>query len=464
VRLVALLLIGLLSGATAHGAEPTVAEPFSVKDIAVDVLARDATQAREAGIRAAQQRAWRRLWARLTGQPESSAPSVGEGGLNAMVAGINVESERFSSRRYIARLTVDFDPAPVRAMIGQMGIGPEGRKSHPILLLPALKDGGGWLGIDPRNPWFRAWTGFADVRSSIDYVQVTGTPSDSIFLNAKRGVDADPGLMRLALLRYGAQDFAVAEARLERTYPGGPVKGVFRILHGLDAAPIATVTLTAESPARVPAMLSEAVTRLDAAMNDALKAGKLKASPVVKAEDMLAPAPEPSEQVFTVQSLRGIDVLVDTPDAQSWSAMEQLLRRAPAITGLTITGLSLGGVSQVRLGYGATMDWLHYDLDALGLKLAQLDDGRWLLRYKRPDDPAVPRPVLVEGEGEEGVVTQSPGGQSPASQTPANQAPAGQAPAGQTNGGQTNGGQTPGAGPESLLPPGFGQQPRNPQE
>lgn len=465
VRLSALFLLGLLSGVPAHAAEPAVADPYSVKGVAVDVLARDATEAREAGIRTAQRRAWQKLWARLTGKPESSAPSVGDGGLNAMVAGVNVESERFSSKRYIARLTVDFDPAPVRATIGQMGIGPEGRKSHPILVLPVLKDGGAWSGVDPRSPWFRAWTGFADVRSSIEYVQVSGTPSDSIFLNAKRGVDADAGLMRLALLRHGAQDFVVAEARLDRTYPGGPVKGVFSIRHGLKGEPLGTVALTAASPDKVPAMLSEAVAKLDDAMNAALRAGRLKSSPVVSADEMIAPASEPREQTLALQSVRGIDVFVETPDAQSWSAMEQVLRRAPSVTGLTITGLSLGGTSQVRLGYGSTLDWLAYDLDRLGMRLAQMGDGRWLLRPRRPGDPAVPRPELVEGEGEEGVITQTPGapGQGTGQVQPAPAQPAQPAAPASPNGQNGQNGQNGGA-PASLLPPGFGQRPNSSQE
>ncbi|MCH8685300.1 hypothetical protein [Pedomonas mirosovicensis] len=445
MRLVPLLLFGLLSGATVQAAEPTIADPFSVKEIAVDVVASNATQAREAGIRTAQRRAWRQLWARLTGQAESSAPSLGDGSLDRLVAAVDVISERFSSKRYIARLTVDFDPIPVRATIGEMGIGPQGHKSHPILLLPALKDGGAWLGIDPRNPWFRAWTAFGDVRSAIDYVRVTGTPADAVFLNAKRGVDPSKDLMRLALLRYGAQDFAVAEARLDRSAPGGPVKGTFRILHGLDNEVIGTVELTAERPADVPAMLAEAVTKLDAAMNKALEAGKLKASEMVSAADMVAPNAE-EEQTFAMQSAGSIEVLVDTPDAASWSTLEQQLRRAPSLTGLTITGLSLGGVSQVRLGYGSSMEWLHYDLDQLGLRLGLLSDGRWMLRPRQPGETPLPRPVIEETVGEEGIITQEPGapGQTPQTQ-PQGQTPQGPAPA-------------------PLLPPGFGQQPQNPPQ
>ena len=461
MRLVPLLLIGLLSSGTVRAADPVSADPFSVKGIAVDVVAGDANRARDAGFRLAQRKAWRQLWTRLTGQPESSAPNLGDGGMNGLVAGINVESENFSSRRYIARLSVDFEPTQIRSYIGKLGLGPQGRKSHPILLLPVLKDGGAWTGVDPRSPWFRAWTSFADVRSAIDYVRVTGTPSDGVLLSAPRATEQSAEMMRLALLRYGALDYAVAEAQLNRTYPGGPVEGTFRILHGLERRVLGEVTLKTASPAGIPGMLSEAVGKLDAAMNKALEAGKLKASEAISVEMMAEAGPVESEQTFGVQSFRGIDVLVETPNAQTWSALEAQLRRVPSVAGLTLTGLSLGGTSQVRMDYNSSVDWLHYDLDQIGLRLAPTGDGRLVLRARRAGDPPVQMPAIIEGVAEEGVVTGAPSGvpqsQAPTQQTPTPQVPASQVPAAQ------NQAQPPqGQAPNSLLPPGFGQRP--PQE
>lgn len=459
MRLVALLFLGLLTGATLQAAEPVTADPFSVKGIAVDVVAGNATQAREAGFRQAQRAAWRQLWARLTGQAESSAPSLGDSTLSELVAGIDVESERFSSKRYIARLAVDFDPVPLRTYISQLGLGPQGRKSHPILLLPVLKDGGAWMGVDPRSPWFQAWTAFGDVRSAIDYVRVTGTPGDAVLLGAPRASEQSAEMMRLALLRYGAEDFAVAEARLRRSFPGGPVEGRFRILHGMEGQVLGEARLTAASPAGVPAMLAEAVRVLDGALNKALERSVLKAGDAISVEELIAAGPEEAEQSFGVQSFRGIDVLVETPDAQSWSVLEARLRRVPSVSGLTLVALSLGGVSQMRLDYGASVNWLHYDLDQIGLRLAPTGDGRWLLRPRRAGDPQVEMPVIVEGVGEEDVVTQEPGAprpgvpQQPVPQQPAPPQPAQPQPVPPV---------PPEQAPNSLLPPNFGQRP--PQE
>lgn len=425
----------------------------------MDVVAGDATKARDAGLRLAQRRAWQQLWARLTGQSESSAPGLGDSGMNAMVSSIEVETERFSSRRYIARLSVAFDPAPIRSYIGKLGLGPQGRQSHPILVLPVMKDGGAWTGVTPRSPWFRAWSSFADVRSAIDYVQVSGTPSDGVLLSAPRGTEQSAEMMRLALLRYGAEDYAVAEAVLDRTYPGGPVNGTFRVLHGLERRLLGEVKLTAQSPAGIPAMLAQAVSQLDDALNKALSAGKLKASEAISMNEADV-AYEP-EQTFSVQSFRGIDVLVETPNAQAWSALEAQLRRVPSVAGLTLTGLSLGGTSQMRLDYGSSVDWLHYDLDQIGLRLAPTGDGRLVLRARRAGDPPIQMPAIIEGVGEEGVVSTPQGRPAQAqAQQPQNQSsqtqPQGQQPQGQQPQGQQQ------QAPSSLLPPSFGQRP--PQE
>lgn len=449
MRLALLLFIGLMVGSAAQAAETTTPDTFSVQGVAVDVLASDATRAREVGFVEAQRRAWRQLWVRLTGKPESSAPQPGDWKLSKMVAGIDVDSERFSSRRYIARLTVDFDPIPVRAFIGQMGIGPGGKKSYPILLLPVVKDGGALAGVDPTSGWFQAWTTFGDMRSAIDYVRATGTTGDTVFLNPHRGGRQNLDLLRLALMRYGAEDLAVAEAKLDRRYPGGPVVGDFRIYFGPSRVLIGQARLVASNPAEVGSMLDQAVAQLDQAMNKAYDAGKLKKTKVIDFSQITASAPVEPEPTIGVQSFRGIDVLVETPNSSGWAALEQRLRAIPSVNGLTLTALSLGGTSQVRISYGTSLDWLRYDLDQAGIRLVSLADGRWTIRPKRQGDPSVPRPADVEGVGiEEGTVPNDTNG---APTTPAAPATPSLPPAA-----------PPANGPQSLLPPAMGRA--GPQE
>src|SRR3546814_14723793 len=64
---------------------------------------------------------------------------------------------------------------------------------------------------------------------------------------------------------YGASDVLVAEARLDREYPGGPVIGRFTARHGPDGLVIKRFALRTNAAARLDAMLDAAVRRIDEA-------------------------------------------------------------------------------------------------------------------------------------------------------------------------------------------------------
>ena len=52
-------------------------------------------------------------------------------------------------------------------------------------------------------------------------------------------------------------------ARLERQWPGGPVRGTFTARYGPDSRPLDTFTLKADSADALPAMLAQAVERIE---------------------------------------------------------------------------------------------------------------------------------------------------------------------------------------------------------
>src|SRR5688500_12131395 len=102
-----------VSAALLFGSTPSRAQDgsqaFTVGGLDVDFYGKTTDEARYAAYRDAQRRAWKQLWARMTGSPVGAAPTMGDSALDGMVAGIEVEAERFSGRRYIARLGVVFD-------------------------------------------------------------------------------------------------------------------------------------------------------------------------------------------------------------------------------------------------------------------------------------------------------------------------------------------------------------------
>jgi hypothetical protein len=68
-------------------------------------------------------------------------------------------------------------------------------------------------------------------------------------------------------------------ARLERQWPGGPIRGTFTARYGPDNRFLGSFQLTAESEDKLPAMLADAVRRIDGIYAGALANGQLTPTP-----------------------------------------------------------------------------------------------------------------------------------------------------------------------------------------
>src|SRR3546814_15806441 len=97
---------------------------------------------------------------------------------------------------------------------------------------------------------------------------------------------------------YGASDVLVAEARLDRESPGGPVIGRFTARHGPDGLVIKRFALRTHAAAGLDAMLDEAVRRIDEAYGESPRAGRLQPDPSPQFGDVahtdLSPCPPPA--------------------------------------------------------------------------------------------------------------------------------------------------------------------------
>lgn len=377
-----LALAALIVAAPALGQDEEGA--FSISGIAVDVAAPSATEARAGGWREAQRRAWPQLWSRLTGAPAVNAPKLSDSALDAIVQGIEVEHETIGPTRYIASLGIVFDRARASKYLGASA---RMLRSSPMLLMPVLWDGGTRTVFEKRTVWAAAWGRFRLDSSPVDYVRAPGTAGDAVILTASQAYRPDRPLWRAALQRYAAADVLMAEARLQRTYPGGPVRGLFRALHGPDGEEMGRFMLAATSEADLPAMLDRAVRQMDALYVEALRSGRLKADedltvPLVSVVDSGAPA------IGAASAGDAIELSVETADAAAASAIEAKIRQAPSVIGTSLTSIVSGGTSRVRVTYAGRLEDLRYDLDQAGLRL----EGT-RLRARRESEAPLPPPA-----------------------------------------------------------------------
>jgi len=359
---------------------------FLVSDIDVDVVAGSAEAARVAAFREAARQAWPQLYARMTGVAASGAPKLPDSAIEGMVSGVEVQAEHFSDKRYVGKLGVVFDrvragerlPANARVL-----------QSAPMLLLPVLADGGVTSVYEGRSPWLQAWSRFGTDSSPISYVRAGGSASDAMLLTGWQARRDNRGLWRSILSRYGAENVLVAEAWLDRTYPGGPIVGTFLARHGPDSAVLTRFRLRAGAAGELDAMLDTAVRRIDSAYARALQSGVLRADPTLTLAlepVSVSPLLDPAESLGSM----GTTVSVATPDAASWNAIEAALGGVPEVDGVTLLGLSIGGMSQVRINHTVDYAMLRYALDQRGWRL----DGSQLRRRAEGEAP-LPRPVVA---------------------------------------------------------------------
>ncbi|MGB3740226.1 MAG: heavy-metal-associated domain-containing protein [Pontixanthobacter sp.] len=372
---------------------------IEIGEIEVDVRGDNAAEAREEGWREAQRLAWAKL----------DGPELSDSQLDSIVSSIVIEKERVGPKRYIATLGVIFD----RTRTGQYLSG-QGRaaKSAPMMLLPITITGGAMQVYEQRSPWQRAWAEYQSGASRITYVRPSGAGSDSLLLTYGQTGRRSRLWWRNLLDEFGAADVLMAVARLDYTYPGGPVDGRFTARHGPDNSYLGGFTMTAKNPDDLPRMMRDAVRRFDTIYTRALAGGILTPDPSLdfnaggidpalqrlidagRAADAQeradradraaraaqeraarrasagADEPEPETNAPPV-AVNSFTVQFASPDAGAIDATLAAVRATPGVRGATTTSLAIGGTSVLSVSFGGSLSDLAGALRGRGFTVSQ---------------------------------------------------------------------------------------------
>ena len=390
----AVLVAGLVEGQIARGDRGITpinsSGDFLASSITVDVTGDNAEDAREKGWREAQRKGWAQLYKRING---SDGPALGDSVLDGIVTAIVVEHEQIGPRRYVATLGVQFD----RVRAGQI-LGVSGRtlRSPPLLVIPVYSIDGIEQVFEQRSAWQRAWAEYNTGQSAIDYVRTAGIGADTLLLNPGQTGRRGRVWWRVILDQYGAADVLIPIARVEYSYPGGPIRGVFTARFGPDNRLIDSFTMTGPSPAALPDMMEKAVARMDAIYTGALAAGVLRTDtylvlekPVEKADlpeetvtedDALPTETDSSTPVAPVAGVQSFTVQYSSPDVDSVSATERAVGGVAGVQSASTTSLALGGTSVMRVSFRGDLAALKAALAARGFKV---QEGGGQLRISR---------------------------------------------------------------------------------
>lgn len=360
---------------------------FEVSGIEVNTTGKTAEEARANGWRLAQRLAWEKLW-KSNGLGGGAAPVLDDGTIDGMVSAVVVGQEQIGPHRYIATLGVIFDRMRTSGYLGMQG---QTAHSAPLLVIPVLIQGGVTSVFETRTPWQKAWAEFRTGSSVIDYVRPAGAGADSLLLTAGQISRRSRNWWRLVLDSFGAADVIMPIAKLERSWPGGPVRGIFTARRGPDNLFLGSFELTAPSEDKLPAMLAEAITRLDGIYAGALAAGRLAPDPSLSMRPDLDPAvvesivaklgPAPSatmaaagaDAAATTAAAATTVVTVQfvTPDGATFDAGLGGVRRIEGVKEAAITSTAIGGTSVMRVTFAGDIETLAAALRAQGWRVTQ---------------------------------------------------------------------------------------------
>ena len=142
-------------------AEHTTVNMFEIRDIAIDVTADNAVQARQQAMTKAQNQAWNILIQRLSAAGENMEALAVQDDLtiSALVETVSVSNEQLAPTRYIADISVQFNEQAVRNFAARQGNRLHiQEQAQPILILPWFTDlrGKTFLWGDD-NAWAAQW-------------------------------------------------------------------------------------------------------------------------------------------------------------------------------------------------------------------------------------------------------------------------------------------------------------------
>lgn len=186
---------------------------FDVADVAVDVTAETAAQARERAVAEGERMAFRRLLERLTLRSDHSRlPAPPRAELGHYLQDFSVADEKTSPVRYLAKLTFRFKAEEIRRLLDQIGIPFAETMSKPVLVLPVYQSAGALLLWDDPNPWRSAWTKITVRDGLVPLTLATGDLQDVAAIGAEQAAAGDEARLAAVAGRYATTDVVVAVA------------------------------------------------------------------------------------------------------------------------------------------------------------------------------------------------------------------------------------------------------------
>jgi hypothetical protein len=326
---------------------------YTIGGVDVDASGTDAIQARQQGIRQAQQKAVKLLIERMVApEDRSRVPPLDPSRLDGMIRGVEFANERSSANRYVGTLNVVFSAEPVNAWLREAGISVAETVSRPALVVPLWKGKNGVEPLDERNPWRDAWRGLDTAGSAVPLSLVRGDQLDQNALSVEEAYIGDVAALTRLNERYRAPTIIVATVEGD---PSGGALAVGGLRYDTQTGARSELPRTTVSDA---GQLGDAAKKIHAKLDEDWR----------------------SVAVVRRDSQAGLDVVVPIRSLADWVQIRQKLGALPVLKSMTVRSLE-SDRADLRLEYFGTQDQLARTLAQAGLQLEKSGD-QWQLQAR----------------------------------------------------------------------------------
>lgn len=351
-----------LAAQTAPAPRPALS-PVTGKDLfvangmTVDVTAGNVTDARERGLTQGRIAGFRKVVARIVAREDMDrVPQVNATQIIDMVRDFSIANERSSAVRYLADLTVRFDPALIRRLLRNANIPFTETLSKPLVVVPLLRENADapWQLWEESNAWRAAWAQVPQDLGLVPLIVPTGSREDSSILSAAQA---------------GSKDLAALNALAARYDAGGTVIAMATsVAEGLQ---ISLVELRSDVPSE------------DLQLTQTPEPGQTKAEMLIAAATSTATAVQDGWKHRNRVAFGGttqITALVPVADLKEWLTVKNRLDDVPLIDRLELQAMTRDR-AQVTLYYAGAQRQLELAMSQHDLALAQ-QNGVWIIQAR----------------------------------------------------------------------------------
>jgi hypothetical protein len=370
-----------LSAAISPARADTDPAVFQVSHIQVDATAKDAVAARNQALAEGKKKGLERLLHRLVPAGEqNSLPSVGNLNVERYVQNFEITSEKLSSTRYLAELTVSYEPAAVRELLQSAGVSFAEVRSAPIVVLPLYEGPDGAHLWPDDNPWWQAWDKNLEPERLLRLVLPLGDLEDMSSLTVQQVQARDQTALLALAHRYNSNDTLVVTARLVAPAPpaNAPVAGANGTAPDQPAAGApgpgqATVELTMDRIGQVEQLNPPETVHarpdqtLDDLLGEAVRGLQNSLDERWKSANLLR---------FDQAGIMVVDIPIS--GLSDWVGIDKGLESLPEVSQVEISTFARDKV-RAQIRYVGDQFRLQQALARLGLALSREGDS-WLLR------------------------------------------------------------------------------------